>query len=251
MSSPVAPPAAIEFDEVRKSYGGRPALDGLTLRVLPAETVVLLGPSGCGKTTALKTINRLVEPDSGSVRVAGRDVRAWDPIRLRRRTGYVIQEVGLFPHMDVQANVALVPRLEGWDPARRASRAAELLELVGLDPARYRDKRPHELSGGERQRVGVARAIAADPPVLLMDEPFGALDPITRGRLQGEFQVLARRLARTIVFVTHDLAEAFRLGDRVALMKDGRAHQVGTPREIRERPADDFVREFLAGHALA
>jgi len=195
-------------------------------------------------------INRLVEPTSGSVRVEGIETRAWDPIRLRRRTGYVIQEVGLLPHLDVERNIGLVPKLEGWDPLRRETRAIELLEMVGLEPGAYRHKWPHQLSGGERQRVGVARALAADPPVLLMDEPFGALDPITRARLQNEFADLARRLSRTIVFVTHDIVEAFRLGTRVALMKDGRAHQIGTPEEIRSAPADSFVSEFVSSHVL-
>ncbi len=248
-SSP--PPAAIEFDAVSMVYDGRAVLDRLTLAVHTGETLVLLGTSGCGKTTALKMINRLVEPTSGTVTVAGRPVMQWDPITLRRSTGYVIQDAGLFPHFSVERNVELVPRLLGWDTARRAARVTELLEMVGLDPARYRAMWPHQLSGGERQRVGVARALAADPPVLLMDEPFGALDPITRARLQKEFADLARRLARTIVFVTHDIVEAYRLGTRIALLADGRILQIGTPAEIRDNPADDFVREFVSSHVLS
>ncbi|HET6373742.1 MAG TPA: ATP-binding cassette domain-containing protein [Candidatus Polarisedimenticolia bacterium] len=245
------PHPAISFHDVRKSYEGRSVLDGVTFEIQRGETLVLLGSSGCGKTTALKMVNRLVEPTSGTVRVDGRDVKDWDPIRLRRGTGYVIQEAGLLPHLDVERNVEMVPRLEGWDAGRRARRVAELLELVGLDPGLYRHKQPRQLSGGERQRVGVARALAADPPVLLMDEPFGALDPITRARLQHEFMQLARRLAKTILFVTHDLLEAFRLATRVAVMKDGRIRQIGTAEEIRSYPADDFVREFIASHVLA
>ncbi len=251
MDSPAGRPrVAIEFRKVSKSYDGHPVLDEFDLQVRSDETLVLLGTSGCGKTTALKMINRLVEPTSGSVLVDGEDVRHWDPVRLRRRTGYVIQEVGLFPHLDVARNIELVPRLEGWSPRRRSERVTELLEMVGLEPDVHRHKWPHELSGGQRQRVGVARALAVDPPVLLMDEPFGALDPITRARLQVEFSELVRRLPRTIVFVTHDIFEAFRLGTRVALMRDGRAHQVGTPAEIRDEPADDFVRDFVSAHVL-
>ncbi len=242
--------AGIAFDRVGKDYDGRTVLSDLTLTIAPGECLVLLGLSGSGKTTALRMINGLTVPTSGSVRVGGRDVRAWDPVRLRRRTGYCIQEVGLFPHMDVASNIGMVPRLEGWPADRRARRVAQLIGMVGLDPERDGPRRPHELSGGERQRVGVARALAADPPVLLMDEPFGALDPITRSRIQREFRALARRLSRTVVFVTHDVIEAFRLADRIALLKDGRIRQVGPPEEIRAAPADDFVREFVASHAL-
>jgi osmoprotectant transport system ATP-binding protein len=235
---------------VGRIYAGRAVLDGFSLQVRRGETLVLLGASGCGKTTALKMINRLVEATSGRVTVDGKDVRQWDPIRLRRRTGYVIQEGGLFPHLDVERNIELVPKLEGWDRPRRERRVTELLAMVGLDPDAYRRRKPHELSGGEKQRVGVARALAADPPVLLMDEPFGALDPITRARLQREFCELARHIGRTIIFVTHDILEAYRLATRIAVMKDGRVRQVGTPDEIRHAPADDFVKEFVTSHVL-
>ena len=250
-TDPSLPPSAIEFDSVSKIYDGRVVLDRLTLSVRTGETLVLLGTSGCGKTTALRMINRLTEPTSGTVMVAGRRVTTWDPISLRRRTGYVIQDAGLFPHFTVERNIALVPRLLGWDMGRQAARVTELLEMVGLNPAHYRTMLPHQLSGGERQRVGVARALAADPPVLLMDEPFGALDPITRARLQREFGELARHLARTIVFVTHDIVEAYRLGTRIAVLADGRVRQIGTPGEIRDNPVDDFVREFVTSHVLA
>ncbi|MFQ5791744.1 MAG: ATP-binding cassette domain-containing protein, partial [Acidobacteriota bacterium] len=214
-------------------------------QVRRGQTLVLLGTSGSGKTTTLKMMNRLVEPDEGEVLVDARDVRDWDPIRLRRRTGYVIQDVGLLPHLSVEENVSLVPRLEGWEPERRRARARELLRLVGLDPDRFTEKRPSQLSGGQKQRVGVARALAADPPLLLMDEPFGALDPITRRRLQEEFRHLEQKLAKTVVFVTHDVQEALRLADRIAVMDRGGIRQLGSPREIVERPADGFVRELV------
>ncbi|MDQ5872839.1 MAG: ATP-binding cassette domain-containing protein [Acidobacteriota bacterium] len=242
MASPV-----IEFRDVRKSFASnRPVLDGLSLRVEEGETLVLVGPSGCGKTTALKLVNRLLDHESGTVLVFGRDVRGEDPIALRRKLGYVIQEAGLFPHWSVRANVEAVPRLLGWKPAVIRARSEELLELVGLPSAEFGDRRPRELSGGQRQRVGVARALAADPPALLMDEPFGALDPIARRSMQREFLDWKKREGLAVLLVTHDLREAFRLGDRVAILDRGRARQVGTPREILESPADDFVREFVA-----
>jgi osmoprotectant transport system ATP-binding protein len=242
MTSPAA-----ELDGVSKRFPGGPAaLDSLSLVVPAGEILVLLGTSGSGKTTALKTLNRLVRADAGRITVLGRDVESWDPIALRRSIGYVIQDVGLLPHLAVADNVAIVPRLLGWDPARRAERARELLDLVGLDPARFGPARPRDLSGGERQRVGLARALAADPPLLLMDEPFGALDPLTRRRLQDEFRALQRRLAKTVVLVTHDVPEALRLGDRVAVMHAGRVVQEGPAEEIRSRPQPGFVRDFLS-----
>lgn len=242
---------AVEFRAVFKFYGdGRAVLSDVSFQVEPGENLVLLGSSGSGKTTTMKMINRLIEPDRGEVRVWGKDTREWDPIELRRRTGYVIQDVGLLPHFRVWENVSLVPRLLGWEEDRRRARAEELLSLVGLPPAEFADKRPSELSGGQKQRVGVARALAVDPPLLLMDEPFGALDPITRRRLQTEFLELEGRLGKTVVFVTHDVPEAFRLADRIAVMDQGRIRQIGAPRDILERPADDFVKEFVRRDAL-
>lgn len=237
----------IEFRDVRKAFAPeRPVLDGLSFAVAEGETLALVGPSGCGKTTALKLVNRLLDHDSGEVRVFGRDVRGEDPIALRRRLGYVIQEAGLFPHWTVRRNVEAVPRLLGWRDEATRKRSDELLELVNLSAAEFADRRPRELSGGQRQRVGVARALAADPPVLLMDEPFGALDPIARRSMQREFLDWKRRLGKAVLLVTHDLREAFRLGDRVAILDRGRARQIGTSREILESPADDFVREFVS-----
>ncbi|HEY7821128.1 MAG TPA: ATP-binding cassette domain-containing protein [Vicinamibacteria bacterium] len=226
----------------------RPVLDRVSLRVDPGETLVLLGSSGAGKTTALRTINRLVEPDEGEVEVEGRDVRTWDPIRLRRRTGYVIQDVGLFPHLTVAENIELIPKLEGVPPELRGERVRELLGLVGLPPERFSRLKPRELSGGERQRVGVARALAADPPLLLMDEPFGALDAVNRRRIQDEFLEMKHKLRKTILIVTHDVPEALKLGDRIGVMNAGRLLQIGPPAEILERPADDFVAELVGEH---
>ncbi len=211
---------------------GRTILADLSLAVAEGETVALIGRSGSGKTTALKLVNALLLPTSGIVRVAGTPTRDWDPIRLRRRTGYVIQDVGLLPHLSVARNVGLVPELEGWPAERIAARVAELLELVGLPFADYGARRPHELSGGQRQRVGVARALAADPPLLLLDEPFGALDPITRADLQREFRALQARLRKTAIFVTHDMREARRVADRIALLSGGRLLASGTPDEL-------------------
>ena len=239
--------AAVELADVHKRYPtGAVALDGVSLRVEEGQVLVLLGTSGSGKTTALKTVNRLVEPDGGRVTVLGREVSAWDPLALRRSIGYVIQESGLLPHMTVARNVALVPLLLGWPEERRTARVRELLTLVGLDPDRFAPLLPRELSGGERQRVGLARALAADPPLLLMDEPFGALDPLTRRRLQDEFRDLQGRLRKGVVLVTHDVPEALRLADEVAVMDRGRVLQRGAPREIRDAPQAGFVRDFVA-----
>jgi osmoprotectant transport system ATP-binding protein len=246
LSSKLTAIPVIEFRDVRKAFApGRPVLDGLSFTVGEGETLALVGPSGCGKTTALKIVNRLVDHDSGDVLAFGRDVRGEDPIALRRRLGYVIQEAGLFPHWTVRENVEAVPRLLGWRRDAARNRSDELLDLVNLPAAEFGERHPRELSGGQRQRVGVARALAADPPVLLMDEPFGALDPIARRSMQREFGEWKRRLGKAVLLVTHDLREAFRLGDRVAILGRGRLHQIGTPREILASPADDFVHEFV------
>ncbi len=245
--------SAIEFrDAVYRTAERHAILDDLNLAVLPGETLVLLGRSGSGKTTALKLINRLLEPTEGEVRVEGRSTRDWDPIELRRRIGYVIQEAGLFPHFTVERNVGLVPRLEKWPAERIRPRVDELLSLVGLDPAQFARRYPHELSGGQRQRVGVARALAADPPILLMDEPFGALDPLTRAEIQREFQQLQKRLGKTIVFVTHDMREALLLGTRIALLEAGQLVGLYTPQEFlkaTEPTAAAYVAAFRTGWA--
>jgi len=244
--TPMGVSPAVEFEEVRKAIGGRPVLDGFTLTVEAGETIALIGPSGCGKTTALKLVNRLLDADAGRVLVQGRDVAEEDPISLRRKLGYVIQEGGLFPHWDVLANVEVVPRMLGWEEDRRARRAAEVLAMVNLPAQMFGSRRPRQLSGGQRQRVGVARALAADPPVLLMDEPFGALDPIARRALQREFLDWKGRLKKAVLLVTHDMREAFLLADRIAVMDRGRIRQTGTKADLVERPADDFVREFVS-----
>jgi osmoprotectant transport system ATP-binding protein len=226
---------AIEFRGVGFTLpGGRSLLADLNLEVKQGETLVLLGRSGSGKTTTMKLINRLIDPSAGEVQVEGKSTLQWDPIRLRRRIGYVIQEIGLFPHLTIEQNIGVVPRLEGWEADRIKSRAHELLGLVGLDPDRFAARYPRELSGGQRQRVGVARALAADPPIILLDEPFGALDPITRREIQQEFRSLQAKLHKTMVFVTHDIGEAFVLANRIALLKDGRMILLGPPAELLE-----------------
>jgi len=224
------------------------AVDRLSLDIREGETMSLIGTSGSGKTTTMKLINRLIEPTSGSVRVAGRDVRDRDPLELRRGIGYVIQSGGLFPHMTVARNVGLLCELEGWPRKRTRTRVEELLELVNLPPSEFSMRYPRDLSGGQRQRVGVARALALDPPCILMDEPFGALDPITRDQLHTEFLRLESSVDKTIVLVTHDMAEAFALADRTALMDRGRLVQVGSEDDFREHPANAFVEEFLRSH---
>jgi osmoprotectant transport system ATP-binding protein len=225
--------------------GGTRALAGVDLEVRRGETMVLIGESGCGKTTLLRMFNRMAEPTAGEVRVGGRRAGDWDPIELRRRTGYVPQDAGLLPHWTAGRNVALVPSLLGWSAGRIRERVEERLDLVGLPPHRYRDRYPAELSGGQRQRVAFARALAADPEVVLLDEPFGALDAITRVELHEEFLRMKARVGKTMLMVTHDLAEAFRLGDRIAVMRSGRIVQMGPPDALADSPADDYVRALL------
>jgi osmoprotectant transport system ATP-binding protein len=242
----------IRLENVSKNFaGGSNAVKGLTLDIRDGQTCVLIGPSGCGKTTTLRMINRLIDPDVGRVLVDGEDTRGVDPAALRLRMGYVIQQTGLFPHMTVGENVGTVPRLWKWDGARISKRVDELLELVGLDPHEYRDRYPHQLSGGQRQRVGFARALGADPPILLMDEPFGAVDRITRERLQHEFINIQRSMRKTVVFVTHDIDEAVLVGDRICLLKmQAEIAQYDTPEVILTRPASDYVAEFLGRERL-
>jgi osmoprotectant transport system ATP-binding protein len=240
----------IEIERVSKSYDGRAVVDDLSLSVPQGAFCVLLGPSGCGKSTTLRMINRLVAFDSGAIRVGGADVSSIAPELLRRRIGYAIQSSGLFPHWRVADNIATVPRLLGWPGAKVAARVDELLTLLRLDPVTYRDKFPHQLSGGEQQRVGVARALAADPDVLLMDEPFGAVDPITRDALQAEIARIHRDTGKTIIFVTHDIEEALRLATVIAILDRGRLAQLGSPLDIVERPTSDFVRDFIGGQGI-
>jgi osmoprotectant transport system ATP-binding protein len=242
----------IRLEIVTKQFpGGSNAVLDLTLDIPTGQTCVLIGPSGCGKTTTLRMINRLTEPDHGRVLVDGEDTKGVDPAQLRLKMGYVIQQTGLFPHMTVGENVGTVPRLWQWDKARIKARVEELMQLVGLDPAEYRDRYPHQLSGGQRQRVGFARALGADPPILLMDEPFGAVDRITRERLQHEFINIQRSVRKTVVFVTHDIDEAVLVGDRICLLKmQAQIAQYDTPEKILTRPASQYVSEFLGRERL-
>jgi osmoprotectant transport system ATP-binding protein len=243
--------ASLQFRHVTKRYGdsaARGAVNDLSFEVPAGAICVLVGPSGCGKTTSLKMVNRLIEPTAGQILLDGMDVMTENVTALRRRIGYVIQQVGLFPHLTIGENVAVIPGLMGWPQQRRRARTDELLALVGLDPALYRNRYPFQLSGGERQRVGVARALAVDPPLMLMDEPFAAVDPIARERLQDEFLRLQRELAKTILFVTHDVDEAIKMGDLIAVMEEGgRLAQFGSPDEILAHPASDFVARFVGG----
>ncbi|MFP4385205.1 MAG: ATP-binding cassette domain-containing protein [Spirochaetia bacterium] len=235
----------ISLHDLKKAYGKTVAVDGITFTVDEGQVCVMIGPSGCGKSTTMRLINRMIEPTSGKIEVKGKGVRSFNPQELRRMMGYVIQQVGLFPHMSVSRNVSVVPRLLGWSKERINKRVDELLDLIGLDPDDYRNKFPHQLSGGEAQRVGVARALAADPPILLMDEPFGAVDPLNRIVLQTEFSRIQRELKKTVLFVTHDLDEAIKLGDKIVLIRAGKVVQEGPPETILADPAGKFVRDFV------
>ena len=237
----------IQYDNVCKKFdnSGRLAVDHVSAQIVKGEFITILGSSGCGKTTLLKLTNRLYDPDEGKVLVDGENIANVDPVALRRRLGYVIQQVGLFPHMTIRDNITVIPQLMKWDKKRMDERADELLTLVGLAPSEYRDRYPHQLSGGQQQRVGLARALVLDPEILLMDEPFGAIDAITRLNLQNEFVKIQERLGKTILFVTHDINEAFKLGSRVMVMNEGKLLQFDTPAEIVKNPADGFVRSLI------
>ena len=242
----------IVLENISKRYpeSTAPAVDSLSLEIPAGEIVMLVGPSGCGKTTTLRMINRLIEPTSGKILIDGEDVLSLDDVKLRRTIGYVIQQVGLFPHLTIAQNIALVPKLLKWPKRKVSDRVDEMLEVVGLSPGEYRTRYPNQLSGGQQQRVGVARALAADPPIMLMDEPFGAVDPITRGHLQDEFLSLQQDLKKTIVFVTHDFDEAVKMGDRIAILRDAsKIAQFATPKEILSSPADEFVEGFVGNGA--
>jgi len=231
------------------AYGKHVVINNLNLHVKEGQLVVLIGPSGCGKTTTLQLINRLIKPTQGDIMVNGQNIKSVDPVELRRKIGYVIQEIGLFPHMTIKQNIEIVPRLLGWDEKRKSVRTAELIQLVNLDE-KYLMRYPSELSGGQQQRIGLLRALAVEPPIILMDEPFGALDPITRESLQDEIVSLQKRLKKTIVFVTHDMDEAIKIADQIVLMKDGSIVQAATPKELLSNPANEFVEQFIGRHRL-
>ncbi|MCY8116291.1 choline ABC transporter ATP-binding protein OpuBA [Bacillus spizizenii] len=240
----------LTLENVSKTYkGGKKAVNNVNLKIAKGEFICFIGPSGCGKTTTMKMINRLIEPSAGKIFIDGENIMEQDPVELRRKIGYVIQQIGLFPHMTIQQNISLVPKLLKWPEQHRKERARELLKLVDMGPE-YLDRYPHELSGGQQQRIGVLRALAAEPPLILMDEPFGALDPITRDSLQEEFKKLQKTLHKTIVFVTHDMDEAIKLADRIVILKAGEIVQVGTPDDILRNPADEFVEEFIGKERL-
>ncbi|MEC2197531.1 choline ABC transporter ATP-binding protein OpuBA [Bacillus subtilis] len=240
----------LTLENVSKTYkGGKKAVNNVKLKIAKGEFICFIGPSGCGKTTTMKMINRLIEPSAGKIFIDGENIMDQDPVELRRKIGYVIQQIGLFPHMTIQQNISLVPKLLKWPEQQRKERARELLKLVDMGPE-YLDRYPHELSGGQQQRIGVLRALAAEPPLILMDEPFGALDPITRDSLQEEFKKLQKTLHKTIVFVTHDMDEAIKLADRIVILKAGEIVQVGTPDDILRNPADEFVEEFIGKERL-
>lgn len=239
----------ITFDNVSKKYrDGTAAVNSLNLEIKEGEFFVVIGPSGCGKTTMLKMINRLIKLTEGTILIDGKRISDYDIHELRWNIGYVLQQIALFPHMSIQENISVVPELRGWSKQKIHQRVDELLEMVGLDPKTYRNRKPKELSGGQQQRIGVVRALAADPEIILMDEPFSALDPISREKLQEDLSELQRSIKKTIVFVTHDMKEALKLGDRICVMRDGEIVQVGTPEDLLHRPADDFVRNFVGNN---
>ncbi|MDK2799855.1 MAG: osmoprotectant transport system ATP-binding protein [Clostridiales bacterium] len=240
----------VRFENVKKAYNDVTVIEDLNLHIKEGQLVVLIGPSGCGKTTTLKMINRIIEPTSGSIYIDGEDITKVNPVMLRRKIGYVIQQIGLFPNMTIAQNVEIIPKLLGWPADKRRKRTEELLHMVDMSPEQYADRYPSELSGGQQQRIGVLRALAAEPPLVLMDEPFGALDPITRESLQDEVKRLQKKLKKTIVFVTHDMDEALKIADVIVLMKDGKIVQAASPEELLSNPANDFVAQFIGKHRL-
>ncbi len=240
----------VRFENVSMAYGENEVLKSLNLHIEEGQLVVLIGPSGCGKTTTLQLINRLLKASEGNVYVNGKDISKANPVELRRGIGYVIQEIGLFPHMTIRQNIEIVPKLLGWDEKRSRARSQELIRLVNMDE-RYLDCYPEELSGGQQQRIGLLRALAAEPPIILMDEPFGALDPITRDALQDEIMALQKKLKKTIVFVTHDMDEALKIADKIVLMKDGEVVQAASPAEMIRNPANEYVEKFIGSHRMA